>query len=70
MNFIPAEIEFFGVYAPPLLYAAFFAAIAMILTVWLLNRYRLSRFFMFPEGVMLSLTVIYTAILGTWVFPT
>jgi len=70
MNTIPAEIEFFGVYAPPLLYAFIFAVIAMVVTVWLLNRYRLSRYFMFPEGVMLAMTVIYTAILGTWVFPT
>ncbi len=70
MNLIPAEIEFFGIYAPPLLYAFLFALVAMVLTVWLLNRYRLSRFLMFPEGVMLAITVIYTAIFGTWVFPT
>jgi len=70
MNLIPSEIELFGVYAPPLLYAFLFALVAMLITVRFLNRYRLSRYFMFPEGVMLAMTVIYTAIFGTWVFPT
>ena len=70
MSFIPSEVEWFGVYIPPLLIAVGFAVIAMVITTWLLNKYRLSRYFMFPEGVMLAMTSIYTAIIGTWVFPT
>ncbi len=70
MSFIPAEIEIMGVYAPPLLINATLGVILMLITVYLLNRHRLSRFFMFPEAVMLSIAAIYTVILSTWVFPT
>ena len=67
---IPAEVEIFGTYFPPLLLDATLGAIAMVVTVYLLNRYRLSRYLYFPEFVMLSLTAIYTVIFGTFVFPT
>ena len=70
MSFIPAEVEIWGTYVPPLLINATLGVILMVITVNRLNRYRLSRFFMFPDAVMLSLAAIYTVILSTWVFPT
>ena len=69
MRFVPSEVELWGVYMPPLLPAAILGLAAMLLTVYLLNRYRLSRFFFFPQLVMVALTAIYTVIFGIWVFP-
>jgi hypothetical protein len=54
---------------PPLLPAVVCGLIAMVLTLYLLNRYRLSRFFFFPQLVLLALAAIYTVIFGIWVFP-
>ena len=67
---IPAEYEIAGTYFPPMLLCVLAAICLMMVTVSLLNRYRLSRYFLFPNLMMLSITIIYTAILGTWVFPT
>jgi hypothetical protein len=67
---IPAEVEIFGTYYPPLLLAATLGTVAMVVTVYLLNRYRLSRYFFLPEVVMLALAAIYTVIIGTFVIPT
>ncbi|MEA3274889.1 MAG: DUF1656 domain-containing protein, partial [Pseudomonadota bacterium] len=66
---VPAEVEIFGTYFPPLLLAATLGALAMVVTVSVLNRYRLSRYFYLPEVVMLSLTAIYTIIIGMFVIP-
>ena len=66
---IPTEVEIFGVYVPPLLLAAILGAIAMVMTLRFLNRHRLSRYFYLPEVVLLSLTAIYTVIIGTFVIP-
>ncbi len=66
---IPAEVDIFGVYWPPLLLAVTLGAIAMVVTVRLLNRHRLSRFFILPEFVMLAMIAIYTVIIGTFVVP-
>lgn len=67
MTPIPHEFAIGGVYMPPLLVAAFFGILAAILTAQLLNRYRLSRYFFYPPLVVLSLTVIYTVLFGTFV---
>jgi uncharacterized membrane protein YidH (DUF202 family) len=69
-RFIPREVEIFGVYAPPLLLAVTLGVVAMLLTVYFLNRHRMSRYFYLPELVMLALIAIYTAIIGTFVIPT
>jgi len=36
-------------------------------TAHLLNRYRLSRFFFYPPLVFLSLMIIYTVLIGTFI---
>jgi len=69
MNLVPSEVDIMGVYAPPLMIAVILGTIAMVLTVYLLNRHQLSRHFLYPELVMLALVSIYTTIIGTLVIP-
>ena len=69
MQLIPSEFVIGGVYFPPLLIAGLLGTLASGLTAYLLNRYRLSRFFAYPPLVFLALAVIYTVALGTFVIP-
>jgi H+/Cl- antiporter ClcA len=64
---IPHEFVIGEVYMPPLLIAAFFGALAAYITVRLLNHYRLSKYFFYPPLVSLSLMVIFTVLIGTFV---
>jgi hypothetical protein len=68
--FVPSEVQIFGVYMPPLLPVLTLAVIAMLVTVYFLNRHRMSRYFFLPELVMLAMVSIYAAIIGTFVIPT
>jgi len=69
MQFIPSEVALGGVYFPPLLLASALGVALAALTAFLLNRYRLSRFFWYPPLVFLALSVIYTGIIGTFLIP-
>ncbi len=69
MQFIPREVSIYGVYFPPYLLAAILGVALAALTVLLLNRYRLSRFFYFPPIIFLSMAVIYTLLVGTFLVP-
>ncbi len=69
MTFVPSEFAIGGVFFPPLLIAGILGVAAAVLTAYLLNRYRLSRFFFYPPLVFLALAVIYTSIIGTYVIP-
>ena len=69
MSFVPSEVDIAGVYWPPLVVATILGIAAMVLTAYLLNRYRLSRYFIFPGLVMVAITSIYTVIIGTFVIP-
>ena len=69
MQLIPSEVELLGVYFPPLLLAGLLGAVAAAATAYVLNRYRLSRFFYYPPVVFLALAVIYTGLIGTFVIP-
>jgi hypothetical protein len=62
----PSEFAIGGVYMPPMLIAAILAVLLAVLTGWLLNRYRLSRYFFYPPLVFVALTIIYTVIVGTF----
>jgi len=64
---IPHEFAIGEVYMPPLLVAAFLGLIAAMVTVRLLNRYRLSRYFFYPPLVFLALMIIYTVLIGTFI---
>ena len=69
MNLYPHEFAIAEVFFPPLLIAAIVGVTAAVLTAYLLNRFRLSRFFFYPPLVFLALAVIYTSIIGTYVIP-
>jgi uncharacterized protein DUF1656 len=64
---IPHEFAIGGIYMPPLLVASFLAVLATVSTSYVLNRYRISRYFFYPPLVSLSLMVIYTVLIGTYV---
>ncbi len=69
MQLIPSEFAIGGIFFPPLLIAALLGVAATMLTVKLLNRYRLSRFFFYPPLVFLALAVIFTGLIGSFVIP-
>ena len=69
MTFIPSEFAVGGVFFPPLLIASILGVTAAVLTAFLLNRYRLSRFFFYPPMVFLALAIIYTGVIGTFFIP-
>ena len=69
MSFIPHEFTIGGMYFPPLLIAALLGVTAAALTVRLLNRHRLSRYFFYPPLVFVALAVIYTGLIGTFLIP-
>ena len=67
---IPHEFIIGGIFMPPLLIASFLGILATVVTSRLLNRYRLSRYFFYPPLVLLSLMVIYTIVIGTFLLGT
>ncbi|KZL04613.1 hypothetical protein PsAD2_04697 [Pseudovibrio axinellae] len=69
MSGYPSEWAIGSVYFPPLLIASFLGLFLSWLTSRLLNRYRLSRFLVYPPGVFIALAVIYTTLLGNWIIP-
>ena len=69
MSLIPHEIALGEVFMPPLLVAGTLAVIATMVTVHLLNRYRLSRYFFYPPLVFVALAIIYTVLIGTLIIP-
>jgi len=64
---IPHEFAIGEVFMPPLLVASLLGLLAAMVTAHLLNRYRLSRFFFYPPLVFLSLIIIYTVLIGTFI---
>ena len=67
---IPHEFAVGGIFMPPLLIASFLGILAAVLTALVLNRLRLSRYFFYPPLVLVSLAVIYTIVIGTFVVGT
>ncbi len=67
MTQMPYEFAIGGVYFPPLLIATLLGFAAALMTANLLNRYRLSKYFFYPQLVFIALIVIYTVIFGTFV---
>ena len=68
-EYVPIEFNLGGVYFSPLLIASLFASTLAWLSVRLLNRYRLSRFFAYPPLVFVALAIIYTGLIGTFLIP-
>jgi hypothetical protein len=69
VQYIPSEVAIGGVFLPPLLLASIFGVVAASLTVMLLNRYRLSRYFYYPPVIFLAMAVVYTGLIGTFFIP-
>jgi len=69
LDYIPSEISVGGVYFPPLLLASTLGVVAALLTVLLLNRYRLSRFMLYPPMIFVAIAAIYTGLIGTFLIP-
>ena len=65
----PKEIEFAGVYLPPLLIVGVSALVAGLITSWVLNRFRLWSFFSHPQVVFLAIIVLYTAVFDAFLMP-
>ena len=66
---IPHEISIAGVYFSPMLLSAIPGVAAAGLTAVLLNRYRLSRFFVYPPLIFVALSVLYTSLIGALWLP-
>ncbi|TDR78678.1 DUF1656 domain-containing protein [Photobacterium lutimaris] len=66
---VPKEVAFGDIYLPPLLVAALLGLICTSVTVRLFNRFRWFRHVASPPLVELSLTIIYTVVVSTYVFP-
>ena len=67
MNSMPHEFVISGVYLPPLLVATLFGFLSALATAHLLNRYRLSQYFIHPPLVMMSLITLYTVFFSTFI---
>jgi hypothetical protein len=70
MSPIPHEFAIGGVFMPPLMIASFLGILAAVVTAFVLNRFRLSRYFFYPPLVLLALAVIYTIVIGTFIIGT
>jgi hypothetical protein len=66
---IPHEISISGVYFPPMLLAAILGVALAGLTAVMLNRYRLSRYFVYPPLIFVSLSILYTSLIGALWIP-
>ncbi len=64
----PCELNLGGVYFPPLLVAATIGLAATYALTRALNYYRLSRYFASPPLVFLSMAVIFSGLIETFIF--
>ncbi len=69
MDRIPSEFAIGGIFLPPFLVAGLVALGLAWITAAILNRLRISRYFFYPPLVYAALVVIYTILLGTFLFP-
>jgi hypothetical protein len=66
---VPREFFIGDVYLSPALVAAIIGTSLAVLTTRVLNHFRLSRFFYVPPIIFLSMAVIYTLLVGTFLVP-
>jgi hypothetical protein len=64
----PCELNWGGVYFPPLLVAGIVGILLTYAITRLLNHYRLSRLFASPPLVFLALTVIFSGLIESLLF--
>ncbi len=66
---MPKELDLSGVFLPPLLPVMALALIAATLTAWVFNKYRLARYFVWPQLVFLAFVAIYIVIFSELLIP-
>jgi hypothetical protein len=67
-NSFPHELSIGDVYFSPLLPALFFAFMAALVTVMVMNRLKLSRWFYAPAYVFLAIMTLYLVLIDTlWI---
>jgi hypothetical protein len=67
-NSFPHELSIGDVYFSPLLPALFFAFMAALMTVMMMNRLKLSRWFYAPAYVFLAIMTLYLVLIDTlWI---
>ena len=62
---VPSEFAIAEVYMPPMLVAVTLGVIAALVTSRWMTRRRLTRFIAYPPLVFISMTAIYTVVIGT-----
>ena len=62
---VPSEFTIAEIYLPPMLVAAALGAMAAVITSRWMNRRRLGRYLVYPSLVFVSMTAIYTVVIGT-----
>jgi hypothetical protein len=62
----PSEVSIAGVYFPPLFLSSGLGLLITYLVVKILTRFRLSRYFVSPPLVFLSLAVIFSGLIETF----
>ncbi len=67
---MPRDFDINGVYLPPSLVAGVLGVILAVITARILDRYRLTRLISQPSVTFLSICVLYTVLIGTFVIPT
>jgi hypothetical protein len=66
---IPKEVDIIGVYLPPILIVGMMALTAAWISSWLLNQFRLWRFFSHPQIAFVSIMVLYAAVFDAFLLP-
>ena len=67
-NSFPHELSIGDVYFSPLLPALFFAFMAALVTVMVMNRLKLSRWFYAPAYVFLAIMTLYLVLIdAVWI---
>ena len=64
---IPHEFAIGGIYLSPLLVAGIIGILLATLSASLMNRYQLTQYFFYPPLVLLSMIVIYTVLIGSFI---
>jgi len=65
-NSFPHELSIGDVYFSPLLPALFFAFLAALVTVMIMNKLKISRWFYAPSYVFLAIMTLYLVLIDTF----
>lgn len=62
---VPSEFTIAEVYLPPILVASVLGVMAAVITSRWMNQRGISRHLVYPSLVFMSMTAIYTVVIGT-----